>query len=232
MYSPTTRVLTVLELLQTHGKLSGPELANRLGVDGRTLRRYIGKLEDLGIPVTAERGRYGSYSLIRGFKLPPMMFTEDEAMALSVGLLAARQLGLAEAALAVESAQAKLERVMPAALKNRLRALTETVTLDMRVSPFASDNAALLTLSTAAHAHHRVHLHYRSLQGDDTERDFDQAGDLGAAVAAGVLQVAQQHATVVFVAPGVVKALEYPADVGVALQVALVGCKCHLCTGS
>ena len=49
MYSPTTRVLTVLELLQTHGKLSGPELANRLGVDGRTLRRYIGKLEDLGI---------------------------------------------------------------------------------------------------------------------------------------------------------------------------------------
>ena len=176
MYSPTTRVLTVLELLQTHGKLSGPELANRLGVDGRTLRRYIGKLEDLGIPVTAERGRYGSYSLIRGFKLPPMMFTEDEAMALSVGLLAARQLGLAEAALAVESAQAKLERVMPAALKNRLRALTETVTLDMRVSPFASDNAALLTLSTAAHAHQRVHLHYRSLQGDDTERDFDPYG--------------------------------------------------------
>ena len=176
MYSPTTRVLTVLELLQTHGKMSGPELANRLGVDGRTLRRYIGKLEDLGIPVTAERGRYGSYSLIRGFKLPPMMFTDDEALALSVGLLAARQLGLAEAALAVESAQAKLERVMPAALKNRLRALTETVTLDMRVSPFASDNAALLTLSTAAHAHQRVHLRYRSLQGDDTERDFDPYG--------------------------------------------------------
>ena len=176
MYSPTTRVLTVLELLQTHGKMSGPELASRLGVDGRTLRRYIGKLEDLGIPVTAERGRYGSYSLIRGFKLPPMMFTDDEALALSVGLLAARQLGLAEAALAVESAQAKLERVMPTTLKTRLRALAETVTLDMRVSPFASDNAALLTLSAAAHAHQRVHLHYRSLQGDDTERDFDPYG--------------------------------------------------------
>ena len=57
MYSPTTRVLTVLELLQAHGRLSGAELARRLEVDGRTLRRYIAKLEDLGIPVVAERGR-------------------------------------------------------------------------------------------------------------------------------------------------------------------------------
>lgn len=63
MYSPTTRVLTVLELLQTHGRLSGAELARRLEVDGRTLRRYIAKLEDLGIPVVAERGRYGCYRL-------------------------------------------------------------------------------------------------------------------------------------------------------------------------
>ena len=157
MYSPTTRVLTVLELLQTHGKLSGPELANRLGVDGRTLRRYIGKLEDLGIPVTAERGRYGSYSLIRGFKLPPMMFTEDEAMALSVGLLAARQLGLAEAALAVESAQAKLERVMPAAnaaspsptsapllFRSTARAASATAATRQKVNS-ASDIAVLTT---------------------------------------------------------------------------------------
>ncbi|UUZ65423.1 HTH domain-containing protein [Polaromonas sp. P1-6] len=98
MYSPTTRVLTVLELLQTHGRLSGAELARRLEVDGRTLRRYIAKLEDLGIPVVAERGRYGCYSLVAGFKLPPMMFTDDEALALSIGLVAARSLGLAEAA--------------------------------------------------------------------------------------------------------------------------------------
>ena len=83
MYSPTTRVLTVLELLQSHGRMSGAELARRLEVDGRTLRRYIAKLEDLGIPVVAERGRYGCYSLIAGFKLPPMMFTDDEALALS-----------------------------------------------------------------------------------------------------------------------------------------------------
>ena len=176
MYSPTTRVLTVLELLQAHGRLSGADLAQRLQVDGRTLRRYIARLEDLGIPVIAERGRYGCYSLMPGFKLPPMMFTDDEALALSVGLLAARQLGLAKAALAVESAQAKLERVMPAPLKKRLRALGETVTLDLRAPVPAGDNAALLTLSGASHARQRVHLHYRSAQSDDTERDFDPYG--------------------------------------------------------
>jgi predicted DNA-binding transcriptional regulator YafY len=173
MYSPTTRVLTVLELLQTHGRLSGTDLAQRLQVDGRTLRRYIARLEDLGIPVIAERGRYGCYSLMPGFKLPPMMFTDDEALALSVGLLAARQLGLADAAPAVQSAQAKLERVMPTPLKTRLRALGETITLDLHAPIATRDNTALLALSSAAHAHQRVHLHYSSGQGADTERDFD-----------------------------------------------------------
>ncbi|MEO7888329.1 MAG: YafY family protein [Polaromonas sp.] len=176
MYSPTTRVLTVLELLQSHGRLSGAELARRLQVDGRTLRRYIAKLEELGIPVVAERGRYGCYSLIAGFKLPPMMFTDDEALALSLGLLAARGLGLAEAAPASESAQAKLERVMPNNLKNRIRALGETVTLDMRQADAPGDNTALLALSIAAHGWQRVHMAYRSADGDITERDFDAYG--------------------------------------------------------
>jgi predicted DNA-binding transcriptional regulator YafY len=179
MYSPTTRVLTVLELLQTHGRMSGVELAKRLEVDGRTLRRYITRLDELGIPVTSERGRHGHYSLVAGYKLPPMMFTDDEALAISVGLLASRQLGLAEAAPAVESAQAKLERVLPAPLKTRLRALAETVTLDLRVAPSARDNETLMTLSTAAHQRQRVHLHYRSPAGNghrDSERDFDPYG--------------------------------------------------------
>ncbi len=179
MCSPTTRVLTVLELLQTHGRMSGVELAKRLEVDGRTLRRYITRLDELGIPVTSERGRHGYYSLVAGYKLPPMMFTDDEALAISVGLLASRQLGLAEAAPAVESAQAKLERVLPAPLKTRLRALSETVTLDLRASPSVSDNETLMTLSTAAHQRQRVHLRYRSPAGGDfreSERDFDAYG--------------------------------------------------------
>lgn len=183
MSSPTTRVLTVLELLQSHGRLSGAELAGRLGVDGRTLRRYIERLDELGIPVTSSRGRYGHYSLVAGFKLPPMMFTDDEALAISVGLLASRSLGLAEAAPAVESAQAKLERVLPTSLKSRLRALSETVTLDLRASPSPQDNATLVTLTTAAHQHRRVHLRYRSpYSGEsgkgfrESERDMDPYG--------------------------------------------------------
>lgn len=176
MAHPTTRVLAVLELLQTHGRMSGAELARRLGVDGRTLRRYISALEDLGIPITSERGRHGAYMLVAGFKLPPMMFNDDEAMALSVGLLAARSLGLSEAGSAVASAQAKLERVMPANLKTRVRAVDETVTLDLTRGPPPGDNRALVVLSAAAQAKRRVHMRYRSSKGEGSERDFDPYG--------------------------------------------------------
>ncbi|MBJ6761558.1 YafY family transcriptional regulator [Myxococcaceae bacterium JPH2] len=177
MSRPTTRVLTVLELLQTHGRMSGAELARRLEVDRRTVRRYVAALEALGIPLTAERGRDGAYLLAAGFKLPPMMFTDDEAMALAVGLLAARGLGLAEAAPAVASAQAKLERVMPAPLKRRVRAVDETVRLDLSRSPETPrDNAALTALSAAAQARQRVRLSYASAEHEETERDFDPYG--------------------------------------------------------
>ena len=86
--------------------MTGAELARELDVDRRTVRRYIARLEEMGVPITAEQGRDGGYMLVAGFKLPPMMFSDDEALALSVGLLAARGLGLAEAAPAVASAQA------------------------------------------------------------------------------------------------------------------------------
>jgi len=176
MYHPTTRVLAVLELLQTHGRMSGADMSARLGVDARTLRRYIVTLEEMGIPITTERGRHGGYALMAGFKLPPMMFTDDEALALAVGLLAARSLGFAEAAPAVESAQAKLERIMPSNLKQRLRAVGETVRLDMVRSTAPRDNEALVTLSEAALAQQRVYMHYRTPDGRDSERDFDAYG--------------------------------------------------------
>jgi predicted DNA-binding transcriptional regulator YafY len=176
MYHPTTRVLAVLELLQTHGRLSGAELAARLQIDRRTLRRYIVTLEDIGIPITAERGRHGGYALMAGFKLPPMMFTDDEALALSVGLLAARELGLAEAAPAVASAQAKLERIMPANLKRRVGAVDETVRLDLSRPTAPADNAALVVLSAAAQAGRRVHLRYRAPGQAESVRDFDTYG--------------------------------------------------------
>src|SRR5207302_5339498 len=113
VYHPTTRVLTVLELLQARARLNGSELAERLEVDRRTVRRYVNTLQELGVPVESESGRYGGYRLRPGYKLPPMMFNEEEALALILGLLASRRAGLLDAAPAVEGALAKIDRVLP-----------------------------------------------------------------------------------------------------------------------
>src|SRR5919108_2843948 len=91
MYSPTTRLLSVLELLQSRKQMSGSEIARRLEVDPRTIRRYIVMLQDMGIPVEAERGPYGAYQLQRGYKLPPLMYNDAEAIALTLGLVAIRE---------------------------------------------------------------------------------------------------------------------------------------------
>lgn len=176
MYHPTTRLLAVLELLQSHRRMTGAELAERVEVNVRTLRRYITMLQELGIPIVTERGRYGAYELIAGFKLPPMMFTNDEALTLAIGLLATQRLGLTEIAHTIESTRAKLERVMPAELKERMRALTETILLDLDTSPAISSTGIMLPMSSAAKLQRRVHIHYRSHQDEETERDLDPYG--------------------------------------------------------
>jgi len=177
MYHPTTRVLAVLALLQTHGRMSGAELAQRLEVNIRTLRRYIIMLQDLGIPIEAERGRNGAYVLSAGYKLPPMMFTNEEALALTVGLISARRLNLTDTDYAVESSLAKLERVMPLELKSRVRALTETIKLDQNAASSTPPGAEVLSaMSSAAQLQQRVHIQYHPPQGKDTERDFDPYG--------------------------------------------------------
>src|SRR5512143_562744 len=177
MYHPTTRVLAVLALLQAHGRMSGAELAQRLEVNIRTLRRYIIMLQDLGIPIGAERGRNGAYVLSPGFRLPPMMFTNEEALALTVGLISARRLNLADTDRAIESALAKLERVMPLDLKSRVRALTETITLDMNPASSTPPSETVLSImSSAAQLQQRVYIRYHPSQGEETERDFDPYG--------------------------------------------------------
>ncbi|MCQ3828748.1 YafY family transcriptional regulator [Microbulbifer elongatus] len=181
MSNPTTRVLALLELLQSHGNATGSELAGKLGVDGRTLRRYINTLEEIGIPLTSERGRYGGYRLVSGYKLPPMMFTNDETLAISLGLLAARSLNLGDMGSAVASAQAKLERVMPQKLKQQLRALDENITLDFLPSP-APASAVLATLASATQERCRTVFEYTSItdKAAGTEitlqREFDPYG--------------------------------------------------------
>jgi len=177
MYHPTTRVLAVLAFLQTHGRMTGADLAQRLEVNIRTLRRYIVMLQDLGIPIDTERGRNGAYVLGTGFKLPPMMFTNEEALALTIGLMSARRLSLADTDRAVQSALAKVERVMPVDLKSRVRALSETIQLGPdSVSSTAPSEVILTTVSSAAQLKQRVHVKYHPPKGEDTERDFDPYG--------------------------------------------------------
>lgn len=176
MYQPTTRVLTVLELLQSHGSMSGRDLAERLEVDIRTVRRYITMLQDLGIPVEAERGRYGAYRLMPGFKLPPLMFNEDEALALTLGMLVTRRLRLPVAAPATESALAKIERVMPRTLQDRVQAVQAALVIELSSPSAAPQSSVVVTLSRAVQQCQRVWFSYQSWQAEDSERDFDPYG--------------------------------------------------------
>ncbi|MDN3561159.1 helix-turn-helix transcriptional regulator [Vreelandella neptunia] len=176
MAGPTTRILTVLELLQANGQMGGAELAERLGVDRRTIRRYITALEDIGVPIVTEQGRYGGYRLVAGFKLPPMMFTDEETFAVSLGLVAASQLGLTNAAPAIASVQAKLERVMPANLKSRVRGISETTQVILPRREPSRDDRALETLTKATEAMRTVGLTYHSPQHDPVERQIDPYG--------------------------------------------------------
>jgi predicted DNA-binding transcriptional regulator YafY len=172
-YRPTTRLLSMLELLQARGRMGGPELARRLEVGERTVRRYVAMLQEMGVPVEAERGRYGAYVLRPGFKLPPMMFTDEEALALALGLLSARRLGLSGAAPAVEGAQAKLERVMPEGLRERIRTFEEVVVPATVVPADLPAGEVVLTLSGAVRERRRVWMRYRSGGSGETERAVD-----------------------------------------------------------
>ncbi len=176
MYHPTTRLLTVLELLQAHERLSGTELARRLEVAPRSVRRYILMLQDLGIPVEAARGPYGGYRLRPGFKLPPLMFTDEEAFALTLALRAAPRLGLAFAAPARAGALAKLERVLPVALRARLQAVQASVSLDVPPADAAAPSDLVVLFGEAARGGRRVRVRYRSQTGEETERDVDPYG--------------------------------------------------------
>ena len=109
---PASRILTMLEILQDHPGISGPELSERLDVSSRTIRRYIVTLQDMGIPVEPTPGRSGGYALRPGFRLPPLMFSADEAVGLAMALLTT-QVNDCTLPEPVERALAKIERVLP-----------------------------------------------------------------------------------------------------------------------
>jgi predicted DNA-binding transcriptional regulator YafY len=162
--------------LQARGVTGGAELARALEVDRRTLRRYIAMLEELGIPIMTTQGRYGGYQVVPGFKLPPMIFSDDEALALAVGLMAARGLGLAQTLPAMASARDKLERVFPLKLKQRLRAVDDSVAMELARPVATIDQQVLGLLCAATQERRRVRMAYQSRAEERTEREFDPYG--------------------------------------------------------
>ena len=171
------RLLTLIELLQVYRQLTAEEIASRLEVTPRTVRRYITGLQDMGIPVETERGPAGGYRLRRGFKLPPLMLTNDEALVTIIGLLAAQRLGLSASGAAVQGALAKFDRVLPEAQRAQVQAMQDFVSLGL--SPVARDHAdaaTILRLSTAARDQNGVRLTYQAASGDVTERLVDPYG--------------------------------------------------------
>ncbi|WP_420595439.1 helix-turn-helix transcriptional regulator [Deinococcus sp.] len=173
MYDPSMRVLTVLELLQEREQISGPELARRLEVSPRTVQRYVARLQDLGIPVEGKRGVGGAYCLKPGFRLPPLMFSGEEALSLALGLKALHYLGLTALAPAAQGAGAKLRRTLPDALRADMEALEDAVQLDAESWVVSTDAALLATLLSAVRESRAVRFAYRSRLDEASVRDVD-----------------------------------------------------------
>lgn len=166
---PTARVLALLEILQAGGTFTVADLAARLDVDERTLRRYAAHLTELGIPVETVRGRYGGYRLSPGYKLPPLMLTDDEAVSVVLALFSTPSA-------AGESATAKIRRVLPPALAARIDAMLSTVDITRRRDAPAAATGTLLTLAEAARNTRTVRLTYTNWRGTPTERRLDPYG--------------------------------------------------------
>ena len=177
MARPTARVLALLEILQTGGTRTVGDLAERLGVHERTVRRYVAHLLDLDVPVESVRGRYGGYRLAPGYRLPPLMLSDDEAVAALVSLVTRPRSGTGSSGLAAESAAAKIRRVLPKALAARLGALLDVAHFPDRppASPPAEADVLLL-VAEAARAQRTVEILHASRKGRATERTVHPYG--------------------------------------------------------
>lgn len=179
MYHPTTRLLTILELLQAYPLLSGAELARRLEVEPRSVRRYVQMLQDMGMPVEATYGPGGGYRLRPSFKLPPLLFTEEEATAIALGLLGTAWLELGMSHVAIEGALAKVARVLPSRARERLHAVTTHLMLSPHTQDARPDASLLIELSDAIQQRQRIHIRYRSLHDEATSRTVEPYGIAG-----------------------------------------------------
>lgn len=171
----SARLLRLLSLLQMHRDWTGPELAERLDVTTRTVRRDVDRLRELGYPVHAVMGPVGGYRLGAGASLPPLLLDDDEAVSVTLGLQAnatGTVAGIEEASL---RALTKVEQVLPTRLRHRVDALRgAVVAMPPRYGPGATVDADTLTaISTAIRAAETLRFDYRSHAGDETRRSVE-----------------------------------------------------------
>ncbi|WP_447039186.1 helix-turn-helix transcriptional regulator [Streptomyces sp. DSM 118878] len=164
------RLLQLLSLLQTPREWPGGELAKRLGVSRRTVRRDVDRLRELGYPVQATQGALGGYRLVAGKAMPPLVLDDEEAVAIAVGLRA----GAGHAVEGLEEASvralAKLEQVLPARLRHRVTSL-QIATMPLVSGDGASIAPETLTVMASATAgHERLRFSYRAGDGTQSRR--------------------------------------------------------------
>ena len=168
--APTTsrRLLSLLSLLQTRRDWPGGLLAERLEVSERTVRRDIDRLRDIGYPIRAARGPDGGYQLAAGTQLPPLLFDDDQAVALAVALRTAvvTGAGIEDAA---ARALATMRQVLPTRLRARIDTLELTAVPRTGASPQA-DTGVLLAIGAAIREQQELRFDYESPAGDARAR--------------------------------------------------------------
>lgn len=164
MSDTTSRTLDLLSLLQTHRHWSCRELAGRLDVSERTLRRDIERLRELGYGVEATRGAVGGYRLEAGTGMPPLLLTDDEGVAIAVGLRSQAAAGIRDAEHTTLSALAKIEQVLPAALRRRIEALQSHAAIIPGQGP-SVDAELLAQLALSCRDSERIRFDYTDAKG-------------------------------------------------------------------
>jgi len=175
MANTSSRTLRLLSLLQARRYWPGAELAGRLQVSPRTLRRDVDRLRELGYPIQAQRGADGGYQLAAGTALPPLLVEDEEAVALVIGLQAAAQSAVEGIAESSVRALAKVVQVMPARLRRRVEALSAmTVPASWGSAPRAAvDPGILTTVALACRDSERLRFSYTAAGGEHTDRHVE-----------------------------------------------------------
>jgi predicted DNA-binding transcriptional regulator YafY len=175
MLETSTRLLELLSLLQTRRQWSGTELAQRLAVGSRTIRRDVERLRRMGYPVHAIPGAAGGYRLAAGASVPPLLLDDEEAVAIAVGLRTAVSDGVAGIEETSVRALSKLEQLLPERARRRVHALG-AATVPYPASGPVADPETLLAIATACRDNELLRFGYRSREDERSRRLVEPAG--------------------------------------------------------